>query len=61
MKYQTKKAKNQFHFKFKKKKTGRNFVKVVKDLHTKNYQTMIRETEGYSKKWKDSHAHCLYC
>ena len=30
-----------------------NPIKEVKDLHAKNYKTLIKETKDDSKKWKD--------
>ena len=35
------------------KNLGINLTKEVKDLYTENYKTLIKETEGDSKKWKD--------
>ena len=32
---------------------GINLTKDIKDLHAENYKTLIKETEGDSKKWKD--------
>ena len=37
----------------KKKCLGINLTKDIKDLHAENYKTLIKETEGDSKKWKD--------
>ena len=31
---------------------GMNLTKEVKDIHTENYKTLIKETEDDSKKWK---------
>ena len=35
------------------KHLGINLTKDVKDLYADNYKTFIKETEYYSKKWKD--------
>ena len=32
---------------------GMNLNKEVKNLNAENYKTLIKETEGYSKRWKD--------
>ena len=37
----------------KNKPLGINLNKLTKDLHAKNYKTLIKETEDDSKKWKD--------
>ena len=36
----------------KNKILGINLTNEVKDLHAENYKTLIKETEGYSRKWK---------
>ena len=28
-------------------------TKEVKDLYSKNYKTLLKETEDYTKKWED--------
>ena len=33
---------------------GINLTKEVKDLHTENYKTLMKETEEDTDKWKDS-------
>ena len=32
---------------------GINLTKEVKDLHSENYKTLMKEIEDDSKKWKD--------
>ena len=32
---------------------GMNLTKEVKNIHTENYKTLIKEIEDDSKKWKD--------
>ena len=56
MKYQKRNANKQYLLKLNSKKTkylGVNLTKEVKDIHTENYKTLIKETEDDSKKWKD--------
>ena len=36
----------------KNKILGINLTNEVKDLHAENYKTLIKETEGYLRKWK---------
>ena len=55
MKYQKRNANKQYLLKLNSKKTkylGVNLTKEVKDIHTENYKTLIKETEDASKKWK---------
>ena len=33
---------------------GINLAKEVKNLYTKNYKTLMKETENHIKKWKDT-------
>ena len=33
---------------------GMNLTKEVKDIHTENYKTLIKETENESKKWENN-------
>ena len=35
------------------RQTGINLTKKVKDLCGRNFKTLIKEIEDYSKKWKD--------
>ena len=32
---------------------GTKLTKEVKDLYSKNYKTLLKETEDYTKKWED--------
>ena len=41
------------------KHLGIRLTKEVKFLYTKNYKTLIKETEGDSKKWKDIPCSCI--
>ena len=58
-KYQKGKVRQQSLLKLHQNKTkqnknlGINLTKEVKDLYAENYKTLIKETEGDSKKWKD--------
>ena len=38
----------------KKTYLGLNFIKQVKVLYAENYETLIKEIEDVSKKWKDT-------
>ena len=46
MKYQRERKKNTTHLKY----LGINLTKEVKDLHPEKYKTLIKKTEGDSKK-----------
>ena len=48
--------KNTIQFKIAPKRIkylGINLTKVVKDLYSENYKTMIKELDNDTKKWKD--------
>ena len=54
MKYQKGKVKNNLNkITSKIKYLGLKLIKEVKDLHTENYKTLVKETEDNSKNWKD--------
>ena len=54
VKYQKGKVKNNLNkITSKIKYLGLKLIKEVKDLHTENYKTLVKETEDNSKNWKD--------
>ena len=45
----------QLHQKNKIKYLGIHLTKVVKDMYTKNYKTLIKENKEDTNKWNDMH------